>query len=1643
MGDKLHKRPQDAQKNRLNRHSAILFLALGVFSIQSATPGFKVWRETTIADFSDNLLENVIISANADGEIRLPYPMVKISSDSINENVLRFTDTDSAGNYVTSWNDGGNVFARKCSASKIPLTPALQVNEPDKPIDSSGQSRVALLDEGSFMVTWTGPMIQDADTIPIYGQIFDYQGTRVEQNILLNEDENSSDRLGIPVANNIDNEFYVMIEMYDGTSSKIHIDRYDAYARKIGKPLRLNPESIHAYEMNPEAQMNRDGKLTVVWLGYSGSVCNQSTLYLRRLDHELNPLGPAVKVNDTQPYFTEASPDISLDNQGRNLVVWLDDRNHGGHGTNLDVYAQLFDSGGTVIGANFMVNDDHAIDGRYPDADFINGQFQMSWLSWDEEKRIYWLYANRWICRPVRSGTMTSSIFDLGPSGGRLIDLSWHSKIQAETSIRFKLRSTKRIDEMSTAIWFGPADTSGFYLDSTGQDINPIHQGDRFIQYKTYLATAVPGISPELRDVTVTFAPYDTVPPSPPPNLLAGPGHSQIRLGWDPSPDADVNCYRIHRGTASHQYDADWTREVTSNTFGFTDSSAQTGTAYYYAVTAVDSGYNESLFSNQALAVPYGITVFVDSEGSAVGDGSIAHPFNKIQDAIDLAIFGDDVQVLPGVYTESVEMKDGISLIGAGPNVTRIEGGDRRCIVRGANHASLQGFTIARIHSAVYDAVTCDNASPTIMKNVLMNEGQILDGSSGVGCYNGASPVISKNYILFWWAGVQCYSRSNATITNNIMRGHGGISAVDSSHTKIVNNTIIVEQNNGGDFLSGSSPVVRNNIIYGNSPEGPTFGLLFQRTGSAAIGYNDVWNVTDPYEGVAPGTGDIAADPLVTSLIKNDFRLRAGSPCIDTGDPDPVMNDRDQSRNDMGAFGGPDPIDPTLLSGVPVELAFVSASGFPGDTVATEVTMSNTAGLSNARFEVSFDPAFIMPIRAETTALTDHFQLQSQILGDGKLLIAMTAPAELGEGPGTLCRLFFAIRNDHSDRQSSPLLFGGISLSGNSDYPIRLKTITNGVILANRRGKGPYVYVDGRNTGKEDGSRYCPFHTIQKGIDHASFGDTVLVSAGVYTDPLKMKSGIFVLGMGAYATAIERRNDSINFNAPLVRFEGVENSGISGFTFLNRVNESASIIRCSGSSCQILKNRIETPNLGCGVLCDGGSRLVLSDNYILGGAGGMGGTVEVDYSSAMIQRNVISSTGTASGINGYRSSGGLISNNKFYVGRGESAGVQLDHSDSIAISNNLFIHRGDDGIGILLIESNDITVLNNTLDTALRGIQAINSRTTVLNNIVTGNIGYGISLSMTSSASHNDVWDNALDYYTTSPGQNDLNLDPLFIDPSKEQYALRADSPCRDRGNPAPEYNDLDGSRNDIGLYGGPGLDTSMFDLNGIRLSIGSLDGKAGDTLCVPIQGKSLETISDMEMMVSYSPQALSLASVQTTRSTEAFSLSTTELSDHLLKIHMSNSEGFTCSAGDIAELFFVVNDSLKARTYIRFEGADFRTVNTCEAPITELQGGQITVTQDWVDEEGIPTMNYSLDQNYPNPFNSSTTIRYSIPRTERITLKVYNLMGQEVAILDDGRRAGGMHDIHWNADGFPSGMYIYRLNAGKYNESKKILLLK
>jgi hypothetical protein len=82
------------------------------------------------------------------------------------------------------------------------------------------------------------------------------------------------------------------------------------------------------------------------------------------------------------------------------------------------------------------------------------------------------------------------------------------------------------------------------------------------------------------------------------------------------------------------------------------------------------------------------------------------------------------------------------------------------------------------------------------------------------------------------------------------------------------------------------------------------------------------------------------------------------------------------------------------------------------------------------------------------------------------------------------------------------------------------------------------------------------------------------------------------------------------------------------------------------------------------------------------------------------------------------------------------------------------------------------------------------------------------------------------------------------------------------------------------------------------------------------------------------------------------------------------------------------------------------------------------------------------LDQNYPNPFNPRTAISYSLPKAANVTLRIFNTLGQEVALLVDEQKSPGAYKVQWNAN-VPSGIYFYRLQVGEFVETKKMILLK
>ena len=246
-------------------------------------------------------------------------------------------------------------------------------------------------------------------------------------------------------------------------------------------------------------------------------------------------------------------------------------------------------------------------------------------------------------------------------------------------------------------------------------------------------------------------------------------------------------------------------------------------------------------------------TVYVDiSNETGIEDGTPEHPFDTILEGITWAGPGDMVRVASGVYNEVVKMKSGIKLIGENPANTVIDGqglGEEfwsenpTILVWVSENSTLAGF---RLLNSDYYGVYCKNVAGVEMRNMIIAD----------------IPHTGFRY-----------DTCEATLINNtfVNCGYAALTAGNMNNTSVEMNNI---------FANGGS-------IYEVPPQSS---------------YNTYFN-SGFYSG--GGEGDITSDPKFVDADNGDYRLQVGSPAMDAGNPDPVHNDSDGSRNDMGAFGGP------------------------------------------------------------------------------------------------------------------------------------------------------------------------------------------------------------------------------------------------------------------------------------------------------------------------------------------------------------------------------------------------------------------------------------------------------------------------------------------------------------------------------------------------------------------------------------------------------------------------------------------------------------------------------------------------------------------------------------------------------------------
>nr|MBN2278142.1 T9SS type A sorting domain-containing protein [candidate division Zixibacteria bacterium] len=244
----------------------------------------------------------------------------------------------------------------------------------------------------------------------------------------------------------------------------------------------------------------------------------------------------------------------------------------------------------------------------------------------------------------------------------------------------------------------------------------------------------------------------------------------------------------------------------------------------------------------------------------------VPYDCSTIQMAIDLSLWADTVIVHPGIYHEAINFKGKNIVVKSsdGPLETAITSDSNQTLVtfnHGENsYALLEGFALIGGWMAVY----CGSSAPTIRHNIMAGQA-VTD-----------------------WAAVSLAGP-----------GYPPSATAGPAGAIIINNTIVHSANGGISSFSTIAPVIKNNIIAFNQGYGIHCQGIDSSHAQPLLSYNDVYNNQIEYINILDiGDGAISDDPEFNA----DFSLMAGSPCVNTGDPDPAYNDPDGTRNDMGAI---------------------------------------------------------------------------------------------------------------------------------------------------------------------------------------------------------------------------------------------------------------------------------------------------------------------------------------------------------------------------------------------------------------------------------------------------------------------------------------------------------------------------------------------------------------------------------------------------------------------------------------------------------------------------------------------------------------------------------------------------------------------
>ena len=588
--------------------------------------------------------------------------------------------------------------------------------------------------------------------------------------------------------------------------------------------------------------------------------------------------------------------------------------------------------------------------------------------------------------------------------------------------------------------------------------------------------------------------------------------------------------------------------------------------------------------------------------------------------------------------------------------------------------------------------------------------------------------------------------------------------------------------------------------------------------------------------------------------------------------------------------------------------------------------------------------------------------------------------------------------------------------------------------------------------------------SIMSTINISSFGDTIYVANGVYEEQVVMIPGLSLIGAGMDSCIIDTRNLSgpwpfitvaitdtcllkgfniVVANNPVDEY-GISDNGSRGSTVtMNKISSSGigievnNMVTSNNSDLYIYKNIIQDVNFGIDVFT---SNAIVRMNTVIpkrnpqsGGVTGIEiGAYFYNYYPIIDSNYIYLEHGTnislPLGYAIYKSYGArpLITHNTLICSGNQFWGMFLSYADSGWVKNNLIIantkKRGIENTGIeyLKLYNNYLTGYYGDQNYAAIQIGSNNDvRNNVVTNAVTGIRAWG---TQNLSLKYNNVWNCETNYTGVTPDSTNISVDPMVVndDSTKGEldFHLQAFSPLIDAGD--PDILDKDGTRSDIGLYGGPFGDMYKY--------------------------QDLPPRVPVNLTASVDTDYISLS---WNKNTEA------DFSNY--NLYRDTTADFTADSTT-----FVASVEDTFYLHIRPEGINnlyFKlTAEDNQGNVSEPSEELHIVLTGTKSNEEFTIKDYKLFQNYPNPFNPSTKIGYRLKERGYVKLYVYDVKGELVETLVNQFQEGGFYEVEFRPSSantesgilkLASGIYIYQLmvrsenNIPVFSDIKKMILLK